>query len=89
MSAVQIITTAVSIVSSVVFALIASVVRSEVGTLRAQIETLRAEMRACIAESAHTFYREVNGAYVKKDLYSMLISRVDGLEQRVNDLRDR
>ena len=42
-------------------------------------------MRAKIAESVNAFYIQINGSYVKKELYNTLIGRVDGIEQRVND----
>ena len=62
--------------------------RAEIATLRAEMATLKAEMRASIAESANSFFLQVNGNYVKKELHNALISRVDGLEIRVNDIGD-
>ena len=51
------------------------------------METLRAEIRASIAEASNGFYRQVNGAYTKKDLCKTisngLAERVDKLENRV------
>ncbi len=52
------------------------------------MNTLKAEMRASIAESVNSFYRQVNGSYVKKELFTTLVGRIDGIEQRVNDLGD-
>ena len=52
------------------------------------METLRAEIRAAIAEASTEFYRQVNGAYTKRDLCKTisngLADRVDKLEERVN-----
>lgn len=55
---------------------------------RAEIATIRAEMRAGLAEALASFWRELNGSYIKRDLYNTLVSRVDALENRVNDLGD-
>jgi hypothetical protein len=41
---------------------------AEIGTIHAQMETLRPEIRASIAEASAELYRQVNGAYTKRDL---------------------
>ena len=56
--------------------------------LKAEIAMMRAEIRASIAESANDFYRQVNGSYVKKELYQTLSGRVDSCETRLNDMGD-
>lgn len=71
----------ISLLGSIVVGLIAHGWRSE-------IATLRAELRASIAESGLAFYAQVNGNYIKKDLFNTLVGRVDGIEQRVNDAGD-
>ena len=87
----------VSLVGSAVVGLVVWGARAQVSNLRAEIradrelsaqefETLRAEVRAGIAESGARFFAQVNGNYVKRDLYNTLLARVDGLEGRVNDL---
>jgi len=71
----------ISLLGSIIVALVAWGWRSE-------ISTLRAEMRASIAESANTFYLQVNGNYTKKELHNALVSHVDGIEARLNDMGD-
>jgi hypothetical protein len=64
--------------------------RDEIGTIHAQMETLRAEVRASIAEASTEFYRQVNGAYSKRDLCKTISEglgeRLDKPEERVNGL---
>lgn len=72
---------AVSLLGSIIVGLVAWGGRSE-------IATLRAEVRASIAEAGLAFYSQVNGNYVKKELFNTLVGRVDGVEQRVNDAGD-
>ena len=87
----------VSLLGSIVVGLVAwgwrneiGMVRAEIGTVRAQMETIRAEVRASIAEASAEFYRQVNGAYTKRDLCKTisdgLTERLDRLEERVNGL---
>jgi hypothetical protein len=59
---------------------------SEIGTIHAQMETLRAEIRAAIAEASAEFHRQVNGAYIKRDLCKAIS---DGLAERVDKLENR
>jgi hypothetical protein len=61
---------------------------NQFATLPGRVDTLKAETRAALAESVNEFYKQVNGNYVKKDLYIALVSRVDSVEARVNDLGD-
>jgi cell division protein FtsB len=62
--------------------------RAEMGTLRAEIGTLRAEMGEAIAKAGLEFYRQVNGTYARTKSLNDLTARVDGIENRVNDLGD-
>ena len=62
--------------------------RGDVSVFRADMSTLRAEVRAGIAEAGLEFYKQVNGTYVKSSLYGALVGRVDGLENRINDIGD-
>ena len=82
----------ISLLGSIIMALVAWGWRAEIATLRAEMATLKAEMRASIAESVNTFYRQINGSYTKtetcKAQCGALCGRVDGLENRVNDLGD-
>ena len=75
----------VSLLGSIVVGLVAWGWKAEIGTLRAEAGMHQAEMRARIAESVNAFYIQINGNYVKKELYNTLVGRMDGLEQRVND----
>lgn len=77
---------ALSLFGSVVMALVSWGGRAEIALMRSEMATLKAEMRASIAESANTFYLSINGSYTKKDLYNTLVARVDGIENRVNDM---
>ena len=78
----------ISLLGSIIMALVAWGWRAEIATLRANMETLRADMRASIAESVNAFYDRINGSYTKRDLYNTLLARVDGLENRFNDMGD-
>ena len=92
-----IVTALLSLIGSTIIGLVAWGWKAEIATLRTQMDafgvavrsdmaTLRAEVRASIAESVHELYRQINGSYVKTPLYNSLVGRVDGLENRVNDL---
>jgi hypothetical protein len=60
--------------------------RAEIGTIHAQMETLRAEIRASIAEARADFFRQVNGAYTKRDLCKTIS---EGLAERLDKLENR
>ena len=62
--------------------------QGDIATLRANMETARAEVRAQIAEAINNFYRELNGTYIRRELYNTLVGKVEGLENRVNDIGD-
>lgn len=83
---VSVVVAGVSLLGNIIVGLVAWGWRAEISTLRAEMATMRAEMRASIAESANEFFRQINGNYVKKEVYNTLIARVDGLDGRVNDL---
>jgi hypothetical protein len=95
MESTSIAAASISFLGSVVVGLVAwgwrgeiGTLRAEIGTIHAQMETLRAEIRAAIAEASAEFYRQVNGAYTKRDLCKTisngLAERIDKLEERVN-----
>jgi uncharacterized coiled-coil DUF342 family protein len=95
--ATSIVSALISLLGSIVVGLVAwgwrgeiATLRAEIGTIHAQMETLRAEVRASIAEASAEFYRQVNGAYTKRDVCRAisdgLAERVDKLEERVNGL---
>ena len=90
-----IIAAGISALASLVVGLVAwgwrgeiATLRAEMGTVRAEMGTLRAEMRAAIAESVNAFYLQINGSYTKSGLHNALAARVDGIENRVNDMGD-
>ena len=98
-----IVTALLSLIGSMIIGLVAWGWKAEIATLRTQMDafgvavrsdmaTLRAEVRASIAESVHELYRQINGSYVKTPacaaLYNSIVGRVDGLENRVNDLSE-
>jgi hypothetical protein len=50
------------------------------------LEALRVEIRASNAEASAVFYRQVNGAYTKRDLCKTIS---EGLAERIGKLEER
>lgn len=89
---IPILAAVVSLVGSTIVGLVGWGARAEVRVLRAEMalgaekmETLKAEIRASIAESVNAFYKQVNGNYIRKELFNALVDRINGLEVRIND----
>lgn len=54
--------------------------------LKGEVSAMRNEVRASLAEAENRFFQRVNGNYVRKELHTEMVARVDRIESRVDDL---
>lgn len=87
-----IIAAAISLLGSVIMALVAWGWKGQIATLRAVMDTLRAELKGEISNSTLNFYNQVNGNYLKKEVWTALhaadVARLDGFENRLSGMED-
>lgn len=61
-------------------------VRGDVQSTRSEVQLVRSEMQTELAQAEVRFYQRVNGNYVRREIHQDLVSRVDRVESRVDDL---